>query len=65
VKNLKYIKNLVNLRVLEFYNTRISSMDELEGMNKLETLKIFNTKISEKRVSKFKLMNPTCEVVYY
>jgi len=65
VKNLKYLQKLVNLKVLEFYNTRISSLDVLDAMSRLESLKIFNTKISSKRVEKFKAAHPRCEVVFY
>ena len=65
VKRLKYLVNLTGLKVLELYNTKVSSLDELEKMSQLESLKIFNTKISAKKVEKFKLAHPKCEVVYY
>ena len=65
VKKLKYLVNLTGLKVLELYNTKVSSLDELENIRGLENLKIFNTKISAKKVEKFKLTHPKCEVVFY
>ena len=65
VKKLKYLVNLTKLKVLELYNTKVSSLDEIENMRNLESLKIFNTKISAKKVEKFKQTHPKCEVVFY
>jgi Leucine-rich repeat (LRR) protein len=65
VKKLKYLVNLTGLKLLELYNTKVSSLDELENIRLLENLKIFNTKISAKKVEKFKLTHPKCEVVFY
>jgi hypothetical protein len=55
----------VNLKILEFYNTRVTNVDVLDGMPKLESVKMFNTKVSAKRVEKLKSMHPKCEIVYY
>ena len=47
------------------YNTRISNIDVLDGMPDLQSLKIFNTKISQKKVDSFKVRHPDCEVIFY
>jgi Leucine-rich repeat (LRR) protein len=65
VKNLKYLQNFKKLKILEFYNTKVSNLDVLETMTGLKSLKIFNTRISEKRIAKFKMTHPSCEVVFY
>ncbi|MCX6285302.1 MAG: hypothetical protein NTW31_13835 [Bacteroidetes bacterium] len=65
LKRLKYLVNLHNLKLLELYNTKVSSLDELDNIRGLENLKIFNTKVSAKKVEKFKAAHPKCEVVYY
>lgn len=65
VTRLKYIAGLVNLSILEFYNTKVSSLDDIQAMRNLTSLKIFRTGISQKKVDKFKMTHPKCEVVFY
>lgn len=64
IKSLKYLEYLANLSVLECYNTRIKNLNSLAGI-KLEILKCYNTGLNVKRVEKFKVEHPNCEVVYY
>ena len=66
VKNLKYLQKLVKLKVLEFYDSpRIGNVDVLDGMNKLESVKMFKTNVSKKRVEKLRMMHPKCEIIFY
>lgn len=64
IKSLKYLEYLANLSVLECYNTKIKNLNSLAGI-KLEILKCYNTGLNVKRVEKFKVEHPNCEVVYY
>ncbi|MDP1621515.1 MAG: hypothetical protein Q8M08_04160 [Bacteroidales bacterium] len=51
--------------MIEFYNSRVGNVDALDGMRKLESVKMFNTKVSAKRVEKLKMLHPKCEIVFY
>jgi hypothetical protein len=56
---------MLKLTTVEMSNTEISNLDVLDSMKNLKILKIFRTKISEKKVAKFKEIHPGCEVTYY
>jgi Leucine-rich repeat (LRR) protein len=64
---IKKIEPLSRLDVLEWFdcsNTRVSNIEALWHLP-LKTLKVYNTKISAKEVSRFKEINKECQVVYY
>jgi hypothetical protein len=43
----------------------VGNVDVLDGMTKLESVKMFNTKVSAKRVDKLKQTLPKCEIIFY
>lgn len=65
VRNMKWVSGLSNLAQIDFYNTAISSLSDLEELPALKTVKCYNTKLNEKKVSKFKYIRPEVDVVYY
>lgn len=64
VKNLKALDNLSNLTILDCSNTRVRRLDRIDHLN-LKNLKCYNTRISSRKVEKFKDKNPDCIVTYY
>lgn len=64
VRRLDALKNLKELEILDCSNTLVSKLDPVMSLP-LSSLKCFNTRVSPKRVEKFRQINPVCEVVYY
>ena len=65
VKELDDIEKYVILKQLDISSTAISSLKPVESNTSLRLLKCYNTKLSEKKIAKFKTINPKCEVVFY
>ena len=65
VKELDDIEKYVFLKQLDISSTAISSLKPVENNTTLRLLKCYNTKLSEKKIAKFKTINPKCEVVFY
>ncbi len=65
VKELDDIEKYVFLKQLDISSTAISSLKPVEINTSLRLLKCYNTKLSEKKIAKFKTTNPKCEVVFY
>ncbi len=65
VKKIKTIANLQGLRTLDISGSDVKSLSPLDNLSELTRLLIFNTRISSKKVQKFRNDHPNCEVVYY
>ncbi len=64
IKNLKYLEYLTNLKQLECFNTSVKNLQPVEDLD-LNKLKCYNTKISQKKIEKYKAKHLDCEVVFY
>lgn len=64
IGSLSYLEGLQYLESIDFSNTGVKSIDAIEGMS-LRVLKCYNTRVSEKKIQKFKESHPDCNVVYY
>lgn len=65
VKDLKSLEGLESLKVLDCATTSVGSLGPLEKISSLRSLKCYNTKLSGKKVEKFKKSHPDCTVVFY
>jgi hypothetical protein len=65
IKELDNLEKCNSLKFLDISSTVISSLKAIEAIKSLENLKCFNTKLTDKKISKFKTLNPNCEVVFY
>jgi len=54
-----------NLQELDIYNTRINNLKSLDDHKNIKILRAYNTKLSAKKIEKFKVLHPGTEVVYY
>ena len=64
IRKIDPLENLSNLESFDCSNTRVNSLDPLNDLP-LKTLKCYNTKVSHKKVKKFKERKPDCQVIYY
>ena len=64
VKRLDVLGSWSSLESLDCSNSRVTNLDALLPLP-LKTLKIYNTKVSERQVQNFKKAKPDCDVVYY
>lgn len=65
VTKLDALATCVNLREINCFNTRINSLKAFETLSKIKVLRAYNTKLSERKIQKFKELHPGAEVVYY
>jgi hypothetical protein len=61
---LNDLKNLNALASLDCSNTDVHNLSALEH-SPLQTLKCYNTRISNSEVRKFRKSHPDCNVVFY
>lgn len=64
IKRLKRLKNLSKLSILDCSNTRVRRLKKITHLD-LKVLKCYNTRISKRKVEKFKDTHPECIVIYY
>ncbi len=65
IKNLKGLEYLENLEQLDCFNTRIKNLKPIQDLPNLKLIKCYNTSINQRTISKFQLLRPDVEVVYY
>ncbi len=65
VKSVKALSYLIKLKHTEFDNTNVSSLSPIMDLYDLQTLVCYNTKLSKKKIDKFRAVNPGCKVTFY
>lgn len=65
IRNLKPLKNAHHLEWLELYNTRIGSIRPLEGLERLTTIKCYNTRLSQRKINRYQMLHPDCDITFY
>lgn len=64
IRKLDPLRSLHQLESLDCSNTRVSNLDPVMYLS-LRTLKVYNTKVSSRRIDEFRENNPEAQVVYY
>lgn len=65
IRSLNALEGLRALRVVHAANTNIRSLGPLDAAVDLEELSIFNTKLSESKVARFREAHPSCRITFY
>lgn len=65
IRNLNPLEGLRALRVVHAANTDIRNLNGLETAPELVELSIFNTRVSDGKVARFREDRPQCRVTYY
>ncbi len=65
IKDLDMLSGMKQLEKLYFNNTRVRKFNGIEEITSLRYIECFNTRISERRLEKFRQLHPGVDVVYY
>lgn len=63
IKDLRPLENMRTLKTLSCFGTNVRNLKPLRDLP-LQTLKCYNTKLSQRKVDKFKQSKPTCEIIF-
>lgn len=65
IKKLNELSNQILLERLIAYNTKINNLKPLEDLRNLIVLKIYNSRVSARRIANFQQENPNCAIDFY